>query len=79
MVKTGKMDRKHDSADDFFQPRLVHCRVGSLEMLHEIGPLRPVVHCRVGSLEIRKCSERFEGVVHCRVGSLEMLHGRECG
>ena len=30
---------------------LVHCRVGSLEMLHPAIKNAPQVHCRVGSLE----------------------------
>ncbi len=30
---------------------LVHCRVGSLEMIHGLKSLNGQVHCRVGSLE----------------------------
>ena len=50
---------------------LVHCRVGSLEILHvEYIQIRRV-HCRVGSLEMTP--ELYHGFpwVHCRVGSLE--------
>ena len=58
---------------------LVHCRVGSLEMMqfHYFGVT--YVHCRVGSLE--KGWQRLinQVIVHCRVGSLEkFLIGTKC-
>ena len=50
---------------------LVHCRVGSLEMLQWQSPLQYHVHCRVGSLENGRAGITTCVTVHCRVGSLE--------
>ena len=53
---------------------LVHCRVGSLESLHQLIPHCHLVHCRVGSLESTGLAVMRLKQVHCRVGSLERNH-----
>ena len=50
---------------------LVHCRVGSLEIVANAILLIPFVHCRVGSLESYTAVSLGRNCVHCRVGSLE--------
>ena len=51
---------------------LVHCRVGSLEIVKFLYTPNDCVHCRVGSLEKQQLQAQEEPSVHCRVGSLEM-------
>ena len=51
---------------------LVHCRIGSLEMLDVEQHQHDQVHCRIGSLEIVHLQLPMRLLVHCRIGSLEM-------
>ena len=52
---------------------LVHCRVGSLEMLGQQRIDFYWVHCRVGSLEMLGIFVSVVCWVHCRVGSSPSL------
>ena len=51
--------------------RLVHCRIGSLEMNLTAVLKTAKVHCRIGSLEMTYHELIPQAVVHCRIGSLE--------
>ena len=51
---------------------LVHCRIGSLEMLADQDGYHVCVHCRIGSLEKMRGSFTIGLKVHCRIGSLEI-------
>ena len=53
---------------------MVHCRVGSLEIMMENHARIRTVHCRVGSLEKMPSFAMIVLSVHCRVGSLEIIY-----
>ena len=50
---------------------VVHCHVGSLEIIKSQHQQYLIVHCHVGSLENFKNNTIGFIVVHCHVGSLE--------
>ena len=51
--------------------KVVHCRIGSLEISAHTEQGEVEVHCHVGSLEIRSGANMIPNIVHCHVGSLE--------
>ena len=51
--------------------KIVHCRIGSLEIDQITTELFRLVHCRIGSLEKRLPKLWTGHRVHCRIGSLE--------
>ncbi len=51
--------------------RVVHCRIGSLEIFSRFESALDCVHCRIGSLEIQRQEGDRNENVHCRIGSLE--------
>tara|TARA_R110000796_G_scaffold66855_2_gene153644 strand:- start:12137 stop:12340 length:204 start_codon:yes stop_codon:yes gene_type:complete len=55
-----------------FSFKLVHCRTGSLEIIHLAALAQLHVHCRTGSLEITGLAVTDYPAVHCRTGSLEI-------
>ena len=52
-------------------PRLVNCRIGSLEKFGEGERAYLSVNCRIGSLEKYEALKDFYKSVNCRIGSLE--------
>ena len=50
---------------------LVHCRIGSSEMLDGLSYRDHDVHCRIGSSENSGRSWPNTSSVHCRIGSSE--------
>ena len=52
---------------------MVHCRIGSLEVLMVVVLDFQLVHCRIGSLEDLHLGFFAPVNVHCRIGSLEVL------
>ncbi len=52
---------------------LVHCRIGSLEVLTGGTGQGKSVHCRIGSLEELCWRSKSGSHVHCRIGSLEEI------
>ena len=55
--------------------RLVHCRIGSLEVTNAVREASTQVHCRIGSLEVTHHEATRYALVHCRIGSLEGYGG----
>ncbi len=52
---------------------IVHCHVGSLEIILQKIKLLCFVHCHVGSLEKANQVQQVKRRVHCHVGSLETM------
>ena len=56
---------------------IVHCHVGSLEIILIKLIIRESVHCHVGSLETNGLLKFVKIKVHCHVGSLEKVTENE--
>ncbi len=63
---------KHDSPEF----KVVHYRIGSLEMVFSNCLELAFVHYRIGSLEITNNNRFKKELVHYRIGSLEKIQQR---